>query len=279
LREIFPDLKRFGESLEIASVLELAGPIEIGNEPETNNMRFAAPRIVINVAVRQAASEKWQPFAGITVSVGQDALTELVRVDEQTRALQLRWTGDLAVDAKATFDSGYTPENSDVNTDRLASVARTAWTAWAGQGPASQTAIPDIELGLTQMRLSDVGWKSPWLGVTFSPPGVKITNSSEVDLVYGTRGPYSNWGGPYVLSPGETHEYEIAHPLGFRRRIDGEYVEFTLAPGSHSEFRAPQSGGPPRLFRAREDLNTTDPDVPESPGHETSVDKTAALTK
>jgi dienelactone hydrolase len=279
LREIFPELKRFGKSLEVASVLELAGPIEIGNEPETNHMRFAVPRIAINVAVRQAASEKWQPFAGITVSVGQDALTELVQVDEQNRALQLHWTGDLAITAKATFDSEFTPQNNEINTDRLAVVARSAWTAWAGQGPASRTAVPDIELGLTQMRLSDVGWKSPWLGVTFSPPGVKITNSSEVDLVYGTRGPYSNWGGPYVLAPGETHEYEIAHPLGFRRRIDGEYVEFTLAPGSHSEFRAPQSGGPPRLFRAREDLNTTDPDVPESPVPANSVDKTAALTK
>ena len=193
--------------------------------------------------------------------------------------LQLHWTGDLAITAKATFDSEFTPQNNEINTDRLAVVARSAWTAWAGQGPASRTAVPDIELGLTQMRLSDVGWKSPWLGVTFSPPGVKITNSSEVDLVYGTRGPYSNWGGPYVLAPGETHEYEIAHPLGFRRRIDGEYVEFTLAPGSHSEFRAPQSGGPPRLFRAREDLNTTDPDVPESPVPANSVDKTAALTK
>jgi len=279
LRDIFPDLNRFGEPLEVSSVLELARPIEIGNETESNDIRFAAPGIVIKVAVRQKASEAWQPYADIDISVGQDASTELVRVDSQTRALQLHWTGDLAVQAKATFVSELKPQNDAIDKDRLVSVARKAWTSWAGQGPASQTAIPDIDLGLTQMRLSSVRWKAPWLGVTFSPPGVKITNSSDVDLAYESKGPYSNWGGPYVLSPGETHEFEIAHPLGFRRRIDGDYVEFTLAPGSHSEYRTPQSGGPPRLFRARDDLNTTEPDAPASAVPEKAVDKTASLAK
>lgn len=279
LRGIFPELSRFGETLEVSSVLKLAGPIEIGDAATPDRMQFAAPHIAIQVAIRQSAGEKWQPFTEVSLNVGQAAHTELVRVDQQTRALRLHWADEPAVQAAATFDSDFTPQNDEINTELLLGVARRAWNAWAGQGPASQTTIPDIDLGLTQMRLSDAGWKSPWLGIAYTAPGVKLTNSTEDQkLTYETRGPYSNWGGPYVLSPGQTHEFEIAHPLGFRRKVDGKYVEFTLAPGSHSEFRLPHSGGPPRLFRAREDLNTTDPDLPES-SPDVSEDRTAAVTK
>lgn len=275
LRDIFPELKEFGDSLEVTSVLELAGPIEIGNQPETNNMRFAVPKLLINTSVRQSADEPWQPFASTSLQVGQDASTDLVRVDSQTRALRLLWSGERNIVADAKFTGEQPPENKTINTERLAEVSRRAWGKWAGQGPATQTVIPDIDLGLTQMRLSEAAWKSPWLGVAFSAPGVKITNSSEASLAYETRGPYSNWGGPYELEPGDTHEFEIAYPLGFRRRADGEYVEFTLAPGSHSEFRIPQSGGSPRLFRAREDLNTKDPSKEESPDESPIVETTA----
>lgn len=276
LREIFPELNRFGKSLEVASVLELAGPIEIGNQPGSNNMRFAVPSVQIRTSVRQSRDEKWQPFVNTTLQVGQDAATELVRVDSQTRALRLHWSGERTVLANATFTSEGKPRDDTVDSERLGDVARRAWAQWSGQGPASQTIIPDIDLGVTQMRLSEAAWQSPWLGVAFSAPGVKITNSSEDSLTYETRGPYSNWGGPYDLAPGETHEFEIAYPLGFRRQADGKYVEFTLAPGSHSEYRVPRSGGSPRLFRAREDLNTSDPSAPESDDELPAVEATAS---
>ena len=115
--------------------------------------------------------------------------------------------------------------------------------------------IPDLDFGLTKLRLSEARWAAPWLGVTFSAPGVKITNSTDKPLAYETKGPYSSWGGPYTLAPGKTHRYDIAYPMTWRTRIAGQQSAYTLIPGTHSEFRVPRGGGNPELFKARENLD------------------------
>jgi hypothetical protein len=81
---------------------------------------------------------------------------------------------------------------------------------------------------------------------------VKITNTSDKTLVYETKGPFSNWGGPYTLKPGAVHDFPITYPLIFRRRVANNYQMFTLPVGTHSEFRAKVSGTPESLYKARE---------------------------
>ena len=109
--------------------------------------------------------------------------------------------------------------------------------------------VPDLDFGLTKLRLSNAGWATPHIFATFTPPGVKLTNLTEVDFIYETKGPYSDWSNAkYKLEPGKSHEFDISYPLTCRR--NGEI--YTLAPGSHSEFRVPLKGGDPRLFQAKE---------------------------
>ncbi len=109
--------------------------------------------------------------------------------------------------------------------------------------------VPDLDFGLTKLRLSNAGWATPHIFATFTPPGVKLTNLIEVDFIYETKGPYSDWSNAkYKLEPGKSHEFDISYPLTCRR--NGEI--YTLAPGSHSEFRVPLKGGDPRLFQAKE---------------------------
>src|SRR6185295_16734597 len=92
--------------------------------------------------------------------------------------------------------------------------------------------------------------ESPHLFATFTPPGVKLTNSSKEVFIYETKGPYSDWSTTrYTLEPGKSHEFDIAYPLTYRRNNE----VYTLYPGSHSEFREPITGGPPKLFKAREE--------------------------
>lgn len=255
LQQVFPDLKRYGDNLDVRSELRLAGPIDIRSDADSGRMMFAVPDVSIGVSVRPLeGTANWQPFAELKLDVGQSAETSLVRVDLERRAFRLDWHGEPSVKASAEFNQAYKPEDATVHADQLADLFRSAWVEWAGQGPASETIIPDIDLGLTKMRLSEAGWKAPWLGVAFSPPGITITNSSDVPYSYETRGPYSSWGGPYTLAPGKTHEYPITYPLILRHRLNGDEEQFTLPVGSHSEFRVPRDGGKPRLFRAREDL-------------------------
>ena len=256
LTRAFPELASLGPDVKIRTVLRLADSIAIGNNQDSDGMQFQAPGLLFNVSTRSnEAGTKWKPFANIQYSVNQGTVTSLERVSNEARALQLKWQGETQVAVKASFADGYTPTDSTIHEDALVAQFRESWNRWTSQGPASQTIIPDFDLGLTQLRLTDVSWKSPALSITFSPPGVKLTNSSQENLVYETKGPFSGWGGPYTLEPGKSHDYPIAYPLIYRRRIDGQYVQYALAPGSHSEFRKPQAGGDPRLFKAREGLD------------------------
>jgi predicted esterase len=215
---------------------------------------FAAPQLRFLIKVRTDPKQKWKPFAEFDVNLKQAATTTLVTPKQGTKALQLEWTGEprLVINAKL---AGENSDGKGINTDALEAVIRKAWHGWTGLGPASQTVIPDLDFGLTKLRLSEAGWTAPWLGITFSPPGVKLTNSTDKPLVYETKGPYSSWGGPYTLTPGKTHRYDIAYPMTWRTRIGGRQSAYTLVPGTHSEFRAPRDGGDPELFRARENLD------------------------
>lgn len=256
LTKAIPEIASLSPDTRIATVLHLAKPISIDDADQSDGMLFKAPGLLFTVSISEdATSDQWKPFAALNFSVKQGTVTSLQRVDNERRALQLKWQGETEVEVQADFAEGYEPENRTINGDALVELFRDSWKQWTGQGPASQTLIPDIDLGLTQLRLTDVSWKNPSLSIRFSPPGVRLTNSSSENLVYETKGPFSDWGGPYTLEPGKSHEYPIAYPLIYRRRVDGEYVQYALAPGSHSEFRTPQAGGPPRLFKAREGLD------------------------
>lgn len=229
---------------------------EPAEEPveELEPIIFAAPQLRFVIKVRKNPTEQWQPYAELIVGLEQAATATLVTPKHDTRALQLQWAGDPDLKISANF-VGDNAADREADTDALEATIRKAWRGWTGLGPASQTMIPDIDFGLTKLRLTEAVWTAPWLGITFAPPGVKITNSTEKPLVYETKGPYSQWGGPYTLAPGKAHQFDIAYPMTWRSRTNKRQSAFTLMPGSHAEFRAPRGGGTPELFRARENLD------------------------
>ena len=277
LTRAFPALASLGPDAEISSELHLAKPIVIGDTRDADGMQFQAPGLLFKVSTRDGGAESdWNPFVNMEFSVNQDTVTSLQRVDNERRALQLQWEGETEVSVEASFADGYQPADNTINKDFLVELFRDSWKRWIGQGPASQTIIPDFDLGLTQLRLTNISWKSPALSITFSPPGVTLTNSSKENLVYETKGPFSGWGGPYTLEPGKSHDYPISYPLIYRRRIDGEYVQYALAPGSHSEFRLPQAGGSPRLFKAREGLDVGNVKATTADSSDTKSETTSA---
>jgi len=253
MEQSLPGLKSLPKDTEIRTVLRLTKPLEVGTDEQKSSPVFSAPELTLAVSTRPGTSQQWQPFGELKFAIAQPASVQLKRLSHIQRALQLEWTDDPQLSVTAHAASG---EPLELDRDRLSKLFVKCWNDWTRQGPAAQTIIPDIDLGLTQLRLSSATWRNPFLGVTFSPPGLRITNSTSQPLAYETKGPFSDWGGPYTLEPGDFHEYEIAYPLIYRRKVDGEYRMFTLAPGSHSEFRTPREGGEPQLFQAREGLDT-----------------------
>jgi predicted esterase len=255
LVEAIPELAKFDDA-ELWSELIMAKPMSIKNGQVTGEFVFGLPELQIALSVRKDSTEDWHSLATIAIEVGQGAKTEMVIPDRDTRAIQLNWVGSATAKATAKFAKGYVPADKTIHHDKLTLLAEKSWKAWTGLGPAAQSPVPDLDFGKTKLRLAEVNWASPWLGVTFAPAGVVITNSSDEPLLYETKGPYTKWGGPFTLKPGKTHDYKISYPLTYRRKTAAGLEQFTLAPGSHSEFRSPQSGGAPQLFRAREDLET-----------------------
>ena len=265
LAESIPDLASFDDATEVRSVLHMTDSLRVVGGEDDQAMPLSAPNLKVEIATRQrGTASDWQPYATLTVSVRQDADVSLAHVDNLRRAVKLGWSGNPDVTLSAAFAPGHQPGNTSIDTDRLTALFQTSWLNWTALGPATQTIVPDLNFGLAKLRLSDVGWHSPFMGAVFKPPGVRITNSADEPLVYETKGPFSDWGGPYKLDPGKSHMFPVSYPLTWQRRVDGRVIAYTLDAGSHSEFRKPEAGGPPSLFKAREGLRTGDTDTNSS---------------
>lgn len=257
LTEAIPELKRHADA-ELWSELSLGAGIhveDVGEKDGPTRVQFHVPKLLITTsvipggAVVSGDARKAQPVVLFEIDLKQNGFAELTKPDSQTRAIRFGWDGDPQLTLKSRFADGYQAENSAIDNDAINARLIDCWKAWTGLAPVATAAVPDLDFGISKLRLSNAGWAAPHLFATFTPPGVKLTNLTEVDFIYETKGPYSDWSNAkYKLEPGKSHDFDISYPLTYRR--NGEI--YTLAPGSHSEFRVPIKGGEPRLFQARE---------------------------
>jgi len=252
LAEVIPDLKRFGEQLQLQTELVLTGPITVADSSR-KSPRLEASQLKILVAIKtDPASAGWKPYAEFDMGLRQSFTPSLGRPTELTRAVLLTPDAPAEVDVKGRFVGGFEAQDSRIDTERLKSLFAAGWDDYLNGGGPPEATLPDIDLGYTMLRAQDAGWTAPELFAVFDAPRVKITNTSDKTLVYETKGPYSNWGGPYTLKPGAVHDFPITYPLIFRRRVANNYQMFTLPVGTHSEFRTKVAGTPEMLYKARE---------------------------
>lgn len=216
-------------------------------------MSFQIPKLIISVAIKTgAAGNTWTPYAEFEVDIRQLAEPKMQRANSQTRALSLNWADAAHMEVKGRFAPGYEPEDATLNVEQMKSIFSTGWSEFTNGRSASETVLPDLDFGYTRMRAADVAWRAPYLSASFGPAGVKIVNSSNVPLVYETKGPYSDWGGPFTLPPGSAHDYPISYPLMYRHATSRGLEVYTLPPGSHSEYRAYPPSYPLGMYQVRE---------------------------
>jgi poly(3-hydroxybutyrate) depolymerase len=219
---------------------------------------FFAPKLVIEVSVNENhSSPQWKPYAHFEYELTQAADVTLMQRGYAERAIRLGWTGKPRVKAAGRFAKGYVPKNPEVDTDKLRDLFALSWIAWMQTASATQVVVPDVDFGYAKLRLDGVHWTPPVLSVLFDQPTLEITNTSTSDLVYETKDVDSVWSEPYTLKPGKSHYFKISDPLLYRRLAGGQVVQtYTLAAGSHFEYRAAQKGGVPDLY------NVTVPTTP-----------------
>ncbi len=284
LAEVIPDLKQYGSDVQIWSELIMTEPLQIANvdsgapvgdgEPQST-MQLQLPRLLISLAIKpSAAAEEWTPYAELEFSASQEVTPTLQKPTSLTRAMALQWQGEPILSLQARFAPGYEPQDGTVDLDRIREVLLAGWEELTSGGTASSVDIEDFDLGYSKLRADDITWAAPQILATFGAPGVRVTNNYEEPLVYETKGPYSGWGGPYTLPPGESHFFKITHPLTYRRKLNGGYQVFTLPVGSHSAYSAPIEGKPPQLYQAKEPEKTEpaadddDQGLPEAKGEQ-----------
>ena len=78
---------------------------------------------------------------------------------------------------------------------------------------------------------------------------IRITNLTDVPVLYQIKGPSMDWSGPYRLREGQTHQFE--YPMLYQRITQEGLSVYSLSLGSRYVFRRPTSGGLPRLFSAQ----------------------------
>lgn len=250
--DAIPDLKRYGDGLQVWSELVLAGPVEVVDAPG-KSPQLEAKKIKLLVSIKpNGSAESFKPCAEFDVALRQPFAPKLVKPTSVTRAIAFDPDAPAEIEVSGHFVSGYEARDMQIDNDRLRELFAAGWNEFIkGDGPP-QAEVPDIDLGFDKLRVQDVGWSAPEMYAVFGAPGVKITNSSDKPLVYETKGPYSEWGGPYTLKPGASHDFPITYPMLFRRRVATGYQMFTLPVGSHSEFRTKVPGTPENLYKARE---------------------------
>jgi predicted esterase len=229
-------------------------PAKAGPTTGTRAFEFVVPKAVISIAIKESPSAtKWAPYAELDVDLVQRATATLLRRGFSERALRIDWAGEPEVKASARFVPEAAPKNPQIETDKVREMFASAWKAWTHNGPAAQVPVSDVSFQYAKLRLDGVDWSPPALSVLFDEPGIKITNSSNIDLVYQTKDIYSPWSSDITLPSGKSHEFKVSEPLLFRRGVNGEFAPpYTLPVGLQYEFRSPPTGGQPSLFRLRE---------------------------
>ena len=251
LEQAIPDLKSYGKELKIASELVLAKPLNVlgKGEADQNQVVFDAPQVVVEVSIKRSAKQrKWTKYASFNVQMQHTTQAKVIKDEIKGTSFQMNWIDEPQVKVTGNFAEGVSPQNQTLNTQMIGELFAKGWRAWTHDGPVAKVVIPDISIGTTKIRMADAGWNKPHVFMQFETPPTRLTNRSDQPIVYETRGPYSAWGGPYTLPPGQTHEYTLPYPLLYRRQLGDEVESNSLAVGSDSEFRQNQKSGDISLF-------------------------------
>jgi len=166
------------------------------------------------------------------------------------RSVEIDWSAKPELKVEAQFASNVNPSNPELRSERIREIVLDGWKSFLRHSIAGPTRIPDVDFGSTALRISKIGASNSLLTATFASPGTRITNSSQQSLQYEVKGPSTTWGGPYTLSPGESHTFHVPYHMIYRQRARSDYVRYTLPAGFHAEYGTSAEGNTPRLLQA-----------------------------
>lgn len=255
LSTAIPALREFPVEHELRTEFTLKQPLSVEGGREGSSgaeLDFVLPKASLLVSTRKpGAGSQWSPFAEVDLQMKETLAGRLLKPNFVDRKLEVAWKGNRQINGEGRLLANTDVASKEVDGTNLAALFATAWGGWTDQSLAIATTVPDVDLGFTRLRLEDFTAAGNVLAAKFTIPKIRITNSSPEKFVYETKGPFSPWGGPFILEPGKSHEYDLPYPLTYRPSSTSQSEVYSLLVGSHSEYRVPLTGGSPRLFQAK----------------------------
>lgn len=258
MQQVIPDLAQYGDALRLRSTLRVArslsvvDPRESGRSDNPKPVEFQLPSVQVVVSIKQNADESsWQPCAIFDLSLSQQLRMSLQKPTHEHRLVSLDWLDSAQITGSGKFADGYEAKNQTLNTDRFIDQFKNAWTAYLSSLKDISSEVPDLAVGKSKLRMFDIEWDSPVIDLSYRLARIKLSNLSDDVFTYQTKAPTGPWGDALVLKPGASHEFEIPYPLTYRQNRPTGSEVYTLAVGTHSEYRVPATGGAPRLFAAK----------------------------
>ena len=258
LQEIIPDLTRYGSSLQIRSTLSFMRSLSVvaSDHPTTSEgskpLDFHLKDVRVVISIKENADQiEWQPCATFDLELSEQLRASLEKPDRVRRFVDLAWLPSANVTGTGKFADSYKAVDMTLKTDRYLEQFNSAWASYFGGMKNASATVPDVSIGLSKLRLSDLKCNPSMIDIRYDLARISLSNLTDQPFTYQTKAPTSAWGEPLTLKPGASHEFEIPYPLTYRRNAPSGTEVYTLPVGSNSEFRVPLTGGAPRLFAAR----------------------------
>lgn len=251
LQEMIPDLKKFGENLEMNVDFQLRDPIRIKESKVPNSLvdvpgnplTLSLSSVPLHISMRQKGETKWKPVGELDLWIDREYVPYVRKSGFVKRGPKFAEMGGFRIQSKWTFAPGYQAEETHVEEARfLAAVlkAREAAQLLEGVKPDS---VHDAVVNGVPLRMDGLDWVKQHLVVQYQLPGVLVTNNTKEPLTYEVRGPYTGWSQPRTLAAGGFDEYRVPYPLTWRRRTDTDTQFYTLPLGKEISYRADPKPG------------------------------------
>jgi hypothetical protein len=257
LRQAIPDLARYDERTEVRTLLHAVEPFFFAAGYDSNSFesQMVSPtRLADMLSIRmphlrlvvqtksQSDPSTWSPVAEFDMSVSQQMRVSLQRPTFETRQTTIERPTGVQVSVDGRLLPEYDAIDTTLHPEHMGRLFEDAWNATGRLQLAETFDGKDTVVGQARFRLNDIGWFDPYLMKSYLPARSRLKNDGLTPFVYEIRGPFTPWGGPYTLPPGQSHDFTVPYPLTVRRAGGKDESTSSLPMGAQLVLEASGDG-------------------------------------
>ena len=235
--EVFPDLARYGDSLQLRAELVIADAISVSETKQDAGLVFDVPGLRVEMSLKpDAATKTWQRFANFDIAILQNVEPRLRAPAYNVREFLLDWAMPAKFEVKGAYLPDYKPMDETIQEALATELFTTGWREFTTAGADGGKSLADLEMNGIRLRAAKVAWTKPYITAQFAAPGMRISNRASEAVTYQTRANGSAWSQDWKLAPGEFHDYPVPYGIQVRQMTPMATSELNLPPGSEFEF-------------------------------------------